>query len=176
MYIREYTSLTSDMGTPYYIGKGSGNRAYDKHRKNLLVPKDKSRIIIYTDNLFENDAFNLECELISLYGRKDIGTGILLNLTDGGGGPSGYKHTPEQVKHNSERNSGCKNPRFGMVGELNPMYGKPASAESNLKRSNSMKNKPKIECPHCKKSTDAGNYTKHHGNKCKMLNYTEIGA
>ena len=87
-----YAYLRED-GSPYYIGKGSGNRAYvSQHTVNL---PSKDRIVILHENLEETDAFEKEKYYISLYGRKNNGTGILRNLTDGGEGSSGYKHNDE---------------------------------------------------------------------------------
>jgi hypothetical protein len=75
--------------TPYYIGKGKGKRLYKKHHKRISVPKDKSRIIFLKQNITEEEAFKHEKYMISVFGRIDLGTGILRNRTDGGEGSSG---------------------------------------------------------------------------------------
>jgi len=93
-------SYNRDDGTPYYIGKGKGNRAYINGNHYVKPPKNKHKIEIIKNNLLEFEAFRLEVELISKYGRKDLGTGILRNMTDGGEGASGAKRTPEQISRN----------------------------------------------------------------------------
>jgi hypothetical protein len=76
-----YLWLRED-GTPYYAGKGHSQRAYRKgcpaNPENILIQE-------WPD---ETGAFEGEKLLIAIYGRKDLGTGILRNRTDGGEGAS----------------------------------------------------------------------------------------
>lgn len=83
-----YAYLRRDK-TPYYIGKGSGKRIYSKKGRPCGTPKDASRIIFLKQNLTEREAFEHEAYMIAVFGRKDLGTGILHNRTNGGEGSSG---------------------------------------------------------------------------------------
>jgi hypothetical protein len=95
-----YAYLREDR-TPYYIGKGCYKRAYRGNGKPCGVPKDKTRIIFLKKNITEEEAFKHEIYMISVFGRKDLGTGILYNRTDGGDGGSGHivtNQTKEKLK------------------------------------------------------------------------------
>src|SRR5271166_3749516 len=92
-----YLWLRGD-GTPYYVGKGHGRRAWVSHKKTRQYrPEFDSRITVQYWTT-EQEAFEKEKWYIQLFGREDRGTGILLNRTDGGEGSNtflGRKHTEE---------------------------------------------------------------------------------
>lgn len=114
---------------PFYVGKGKDNRAWDHLRldkKSYFVNKLKSMIergiqpiIGIYGGLDEEFAFFLEQELISKFGRRDLGTGTLCNQTDGGDGFSGGRHTEESKRKIAEAN---KNKDYG------PEFGAKVSA------------------------------------------------
>ena len=100
-----YAYLRED-GTPYYIGKGKGRRAWAQHQVNgrrVKTPTDLARIVILHENLDEQTALALEIELIAKYGRKDLGTGILRNLTSGGEGSTNTSPEVNWKKGSSRR-------------------------------------------------------------------------
>jgi len=87
-----YCYLRSSDLTPYYIGIGSTRtRAYSSQH-NVNPPADRRLIRIMRRGLSSwQEACLLEQFYIRRYGRKDIGTGVLRNRTDGGEGTPGRK-------------------------------------------------------------------------------------
>lgn len=94
-----YGNITFDH-KPFYIGKGKGKRI-NEHIRTAQMNRDKNKLKVNKilsiqksglepiklkiyENLEEQDALNKEMDLIKIIGRKDLKTGILLNLTNGG--------------------------------------------------------------------------------------------
>ncbi len=124
-YVYKYVDPTTN--TPFYIGKGQGDR-YIYHLKNLndntnphktnkikkLLNEGYVPIInLIKTGLTETQSFELEKKLIKKYGRIDLGDGCLVNLSDGGEGQSGWVPTEEYKNNMSKSTSGNKNGMFG---------------------------------------------------------------
>lgn len=127
-YVYEYWDVNKN--EPFYVGKGSGkrysfhlteakqdNKEGNMHKKNriskLLKEDHKIDIRFVFETNKEQDAYDEETRLIQLYGRRDLGTGPLTNLNNGGKGSSspspeirikiggamrGKKHTKETIE------------------------------------------------------------------------------
>lgn len=110
-----YLHKKKTTGEVFYVGKGSGKRAWSVRGRSKfwksIVSKYGVDIEVYADNLQEWYAFELEQDLISLYGRRDLGDGALVNLNDGGyGGTCGYEHTVDHKEFMRERMTGTNHP------------------------------------------------------------------
>lgn len=155
-----YAYLRTD-GTPYYIGKGSGLRAW-KHVKRdpTHPPTDLSRIVLLKENLTESESFDIEKHLIAQYGRIDTGTGILRNRTNGGEGARGVirtRLTCTKCGTNSDPGNYKKYHGENCIG-LRGTQHHPGKGYGERKI-----------CPHCNKLCDPGNYSKYHGENCKKV-------
>jgi hypothetical protein len=136
LWLRNKNSEHGPRLSPFYVGKGTGNRCYVDGGRPVFAPKDRSYIVTVQERLTEEEAFRLEQYCIKLYGRIDLGTGILHNRSDGGEGPSGMVVTEKFRQMRSAAWGGENNPKFGgdtLRGELNPMWGKQHSEETRQK-------------------------------------------
>ncbi len=118
-----YTHTRLDTSVIFYIGIGKDySRANSKKNRNKywhnIVDSVGYSVDIVAQGVSWESAANLEKELIAEYGRKDLGTGYLVNMTDGGDGTVGrlYSEQTRQKQHDA-------------------MIGRPKSADAIEKRS-----------------------------------------
>lgn len=133
----EITSMSKNIpqGEYFYIGKGKDRRKYDhlsekfekvsNHLKHSVIQKIYEKNEIPTIEILEESEdedyiLNREIYYIKHYGKLIDNLGFLTNLTDGGQGISGHKHTDELKKHWSSirkgrtpANKGLKRPGIG---------------------------------------------------------------
>lgn len=97
-----YRHIRLDINIPFYIGMGDIKRPYSKANRNkfwhdIVNLNPNYRIDILFENLTWKEACEKEIEFIALYGRRNLKRGQLVNLTDGGDGTKGRKHSKESI-------------------------------------------------------------------------------
>jgi hypothetical protein len=144
-----YRHIRLDKNEPFYIGIGSDSdgkytRAKSKENRNNhwnnIIDCTQYKIEILFDDLTWEEANEKEIELVALYGRRDLGLGNLVNLTNGGEGMVGYKHSEETRKKMSNSQIGKKLSEFtrkkmsdSRSGEKHIMFGKKLN-ESHIEK------------------------------------------
>jgi hypothetical protein len=114
-----YTLVDPRNNLPFYVGKGSGERCnahvveakYYVKRKSLKLNKIRKLmrfgmdpiVVKVEENVSDKQALDLECLLIAE--MRDLGF-ALTNMTDGGDGAQGYKHTEDHKQKMSELQKG----------------------------------------------------------------------
>lgn len=105
-----YRHIRFDKNEPFYIGIGEDtntskviyHRAKSKQYRNRhwynIVKNTKYEVEIILDDLSWEEACQKEIWWISFYGRSDLGKGPLCNLTDGGEGNKGMRHSENLEK------------------------------------------------------------------------------
>jgi hypothetical protein len=152
-----YRHIRLDKNQPFYIGIGKEDshifkRAYykSKQKRNKIwidiVNKTSYEIEILFNDITWEEACQKETEFIDLYGRINLGTGTLANMTNGGEGTFGLKWSEESRLKNSIRQKEEKaywfNKKFTEDHKekiSDSLKGKLVSEETKKKISNSLK-------------------------------------
>ena len=123
-----YRHVRLDTNQVFYIGIGSDSvhkRAKSKANRTRywvnITAKTEYRVDILCDDLTWEEACDKEREFIALYGRVDMGTGTLVNLTNGGEGMNGILLKEETLVKFRQNKIGNKNAMSKMV--INTMNG-----------------------------------------------------
>lgn len=108
-----YRHIRLDKNEVFYIGIGSTSyRAKSTYSRNKywqnVVKSTEYKIEIMLENLSWEEACKKEVELISTYGRKDLGLGTLVNMTNGGDGTVGILRTDEHTEKIRKAKAGFK--------------------------------------------------------------------
>lgn len=128
-----YKHRRKDNGQVFYIGIGKSKRPYEKKDRNNYWHNTVNKYGYYVDVIIDclcwEDACNWEIYLIGIYGRKDLGRGQLVNMTDGGDGRHGAIASYETRVKISMAHIGKRKPNTSIAMKLrvkdkHPLYKK----------------------------------------------------
>jgi len=95
----------------FYVGRGHNRRAWERCRRNNFWKNENNKygfiVDIVETNMTMQEANEKEIFYIKKIGRRDLGLGTLVNLTNGGDG-GGRKWTQEQKDKLSNTKTGTK--------------------------------------------------------------------
>ena len=137
-----YRHIRLDKNEPFYIGIGndkSFSRARERSNRNNhwtnIANQTDIEIEILCSDLTWEEARRKEVEFIKLYGRKDLGSGSLVNMTDGGEGALNPTEENRQKKRDFKikfkvSDKTKKKLSDNKIGDKNPMFGREVSKET----------------------------------------------
>lgn len=162
-----YIHMKETTGEIFYVGKGQGNRFKTTKNRSEFWKRTANKYGVIVDivahKLSENEAFILEKKLIKIYGRKNLGTGNLVNLTEGGEGAVGYvcseelrekrrilgtgrKHSDEHKQYMSGVMKGRVFSEETILKMRNARLGKKLTEEQRVKLRDSRSSSRKVVC------------------------------
>lgn len=146
-----YQHIRLDTNTVFYIGISRYNKRYKYKRASQRDKRNSiwKNIVAKTDFkyeiLLESEDLTLiktkEIELISFYGKIKENNGCLANITNGGEGTFGYKHSIQTILNQSKRMKGKKHSEETKEKMSIAQLGKVVSPEVGIKISKSKKGK-----------------------------------
>jgi hypothetical protein len=149
-----YRHIRLDTNMPFYIGigtmdNGKYERAYDKNSRSKewkeVINNCEYRVEIVLKDVPVEMLGYKEKYFIKLYGRVDLGTGTLVNKTNGGRGACGAIRSEETRKKMSESSKGKAKSEEHRRKNSEVNKGKKLSVEHKKKISESSKGKAKSE-------------------------------
>lgn len=165
-----YRHRRLDNNKIFYIGIGNYNRPYVKYDRNKywnnIVNKTDYAVEILVTELDWETACELEILLITEYGRKNNNTGILCNMTSGGDGVLGYRHTKESIEKIRQATINKISTEEYRLKMYNVHKGRKCSEETKLKMS--ISSKGKVVKEETKEKLRIHNLGKKHSNETKL--------
>lgn len=128
-----YIHIRNDIGEVFYVGKGTGRRAFALGRNpywNSIVAKHGHTVHIVAYFANEADAFEHEKEMIAELREAGFN---LANMTDGGEGASGWVPSAETKARIGEKSKGRKHSYDSRVKMSTSRKGRKVSEETKAK-------------------------------------------